>query len=160
MMKITILCVGKLKEGIYREAVGEYEKRLGRYCKVEIVEVADERIPERAGNALLEQVRVKEGERLLAKVKEDAFLVALDMHGEPFTSEEFAQWMAQAEVRSFGHIVFIIGGSVGLHEMVKRHVNQMISFSKMTFPHQLMRVILCEQLYRSYQIRGGGAYHK
>jgi 23S rRNA (pseudouridine1915-N3)-methyltransferase len=160
MMKITILCVGKLKEGFYREAVGEYEKRLGRYCKLKIVEVADERIPEKAGNALLEQVRVKEGERLLAKVKEDAFLVALDMHGMQYNSEEFAQWMEQAEVRSSGHMIFIIGGSVGLHDMVKRRVNHMISFSKMTFPHQLMRVILCEQLYRSYQIRSGGAYHK
>jgi 23S rRNA (pseudouridine1915-N3)-methyltransferase len=159
-MKITILCVGKIKDEFYRDAVAEYEKRLGRYCKLDIQEVPDERIPDRASDALLKQIQEKEADHLMARVRAGAFLVALDMRGEQFSSEGFAQWMEQAEVQSQSHIVFIIGGSVGLHEKIKERVNYQISFSKMTFPHQLMRVILCEQLYRSYQIRSGGAYHK
>lgn len=159
-MKITILCVGKIKEKFYREAVEEYCKRLSRYCKPQIIEVADEKTPDRAALAEEEQIKKKEGERLLAKIKEDAHVVTLEIAGKKLTSEAFARELDRAGIAGKSHIQFVIGGSLGLHKSVSERADLKLSFSDMTFPHQLMRVILCEQIYRGYRIICGEPYHK
>ena len=159
-MKISIACVGKIKEKFYRDAVAEYEKRLSRYCKLEILEVADEKTPDGAGAALEEQIREKEGRRLLEKIREDAFVCSLEIEGKRLTSEGFAGWMEDLTVKGTSHIVFVIGGSLGLHESVRKRAAMALSFSDMTFPHQLMRVILAEQIYRAFRIIQGAPYHK
>lgn len=159
-MKITILCVGKIKESFYREAIAEYAKRLSRYCRLEIVEVADEKTPDRASEALEEQVREREADRILARLEEGAYVCTLEIQGRRCTSEGFAEMVNQAGLSGQSHIVFVVGGSLGLHEKVRKRSNRAVSFSDMTFPHQLMRVILCEQIYRAYRIINGEPYHK
>ena len=159
-MKITILCVGRIKEKFYRDAIDEYAKRLGKYCKFEIIEVADEKTPDKASMAEEEQIKAKEAERLLSKLKDDAFVCTLEILGKKFNSEGFAGFIEQTALRGKSHIAFIIGGSLGLHSSVLKRSDQAISFSDMTFPHQLMRVILCEQIYRGYRITNGEPYHK
>ncbi len=159
-MKITIVCVGKVKEKFFREAVSEYEKRLSRYCRFDIVEVADEKTPEGAGSLQEEQIREKEGRRILEKLREDAFVCTLEINGKRLSSEELARWMEKLTVGGTSHIMFVIGGSLGLHESVSRRADLRLSFSDMTFPHQLMRVILTEQVYRAFRIIHGEPYHK
>lgn len=159
-MRITILCVGKIKEKFYRDAIEEYKKRLGRYCKLEIIEVADEKTPEGASQALEQQIKEKEGERLLLKMKEDACVIALAIDGKMRDSVELAEHLDRLAVSGRSHITFVIGGSLGLSEAVLKRADEKLSFSKMTFPHQLMRVILLEQIYRSYRIMNGEPYHK
>lgn len=159
-MRISIICVGKIKEKFYRDAIDEYAKRLGKYCKLEIVEVADEKTPDKASAAEEEQIKLKEAERILAKIKDDAYVCTLEILGNKYTSESFAGMLEQAAVNGKSHIVFVIGGSLGLHSSVLKRSNKGISFSDMTFPHQLMRVILCEQIYRAYRIISGEPYHK
>lgn len=159
-MKITILCVGKIKESFYRDAIGEYTKRLSKYCKIDIIEVADEKTPDKASAALEEQIKEKEADRLLARLDESAYVYTLEIQGKRYSSRAFAGAINQAGINGCSHITFIIGGSLGLHEKVMKRSDQAISFSDMTFPHQLMRVILCEQLYRAYRIISGEPYHK
>lgn len=159
-MKISILCVGKIKEKFYKDAVEEYCKRLSVYCKTEIVEVADEKTPDGIGALAEEQIKKKEGERLLSKVKEDAFVIALVIKGQKMDSVAFAELLQKTGLSGKSHIQFIIGGSLGLHEAVIKRADFKLSFSDMTFPHQLMRVILCEQIYRGYRIISGAPYHK
>lgn len=159
-MKITILCVGKIKESFYRQAIDEYSKRLSKYCKFEVVEVADEKTPDKASETLEMQIKEKEADRILDKIKEDAYVFTLEIKGKRFTSEGFADCIQNVTVRGKSHLVFIIGGSLGLHDKVLRRSDQAISFSDMTFPHQLMRVILLEQIYRCYRILNGEPYHK
>lgn len=159
-MKISIVCVGKIKESFYREAVAEYAKRLSRYCRLEIIEVADEKTPEGASLQMEEQIRDKEGRRILEKLQEDAFVCTLEIGGKNLSSEGLAQWMEKLTVGGTSHIMFVIGGSLGLHESVSRRADLALSFSEMTFPHQLMRVILTEQIYRAFRIIHGEPYHK
>ncbi len=159
-MKISIVCVGKIKESFYREAVAEYAKRLSRYCKPEIIEVADEKTPDGASPQMEEQIREKEGRRILEKLQEDAFICTLEICGRKLSSEELARWMEKLTVNGISHIMFVIGGSLGLHEAVSRRADFALSFSDMTFPHQLMRVILSEQIYRAFRIIHGEPYHK
>lgn len=159
-MKITIICVGKVKEKFYRDAVSEYEKRLGRYCKLELVEVADEKTPEGASELAEERIKEKEAGRILEKIRDDAFVCTLEIAGKRFSSEGLARWMEQLAVNGNSHIVFVIGGSLGLHESVRRRSDMAVSFSDMTFPHQLMRVILVEQIYRMFRIIHREPYHK
>ncbi len=159
-MRVTILCVGKIKESFYRQAIDEYAKRLSKYCKFEVIEVADEKTPDKASEALENQIREKEADRLLEKIKEDAYVFTLEIKGKRFTSEGFAECIQKAAVSGKSHLVFIIGGSLGLHDKVLKRSNRSISFSDMTFPHQLMRVILSEQIYRAYRIINGEPYHK
>ena len=159
-MKISIACVGKIKEKFYKDAISEYEKRLSRYCKLEFLEVADEKTPDGASEALEEQIKEKEARRLLEKIREDAFVCALEIEGKRLTSEGFARWMEGLTVRGTSHIVFVIGGSLGLHASLRRRADMALSFSDMTFPHQLMRVILVEQIYRGFRIMHGEPYHK
>ena len=159
-MKITILTVGKIKEKFYREAIQEYTKRLSRYCKVEIVEVADEKTPDRASEIEEKLIKEKEGERLLRYVKDTDHVCALAIEGQQLDSVELAGKLEALGIGGISNIVFIIGGSLGLSEQVLRRADYKLSFSKMTFPHQLMRVILLEQIYRSFRIIHGEPYHK
>ena len=159
-MKITVIAAGKIKEKFYRDAVAEYEKRLGRYCKMDIIQVEDERTPDKAGAALEEMTRRKEAERILKHIREDAYVITLEILGKQATSEEFADKIEELGVQGKSHIVFIIGGSIGLGEEVLKRSDHALSFSRMTFPHQLMRVILLEQIYRGFRIINGAPYHK
>lgn len=159
-MKITILCVGKVKEKFYRDAIGEYQKRLSRYCKLEIVEVADEKTPDGASETVENQIKEKEGNRILSKIREEDYVIALAIDGKMQDSVELSKNIQQLGVRGKSSIVFVIGGSLGLSEEVLKRADEKLSFSKMTFPHQLMRVILLEQVYRSYRIMNGEPYHK
>ena len=159
-MKITLLTVGKIKEKYLKDAIAEYSKRLSKYCKLEIIEVADEKTPDNASEVVENVIRDKEGERLLKYVKDDAFVITLEIKGKMMTSEELAEKIDTLGIRGVSHIMFIIGGSIGLWEDVIKRSDFALSFSKMTFPHQLMRVILLEQIYRSYRIISGEPYHK
>lgn len=159
-MKITIICVGKIKEDFYRKAVSEYEKRLSRYCRLEIIEVEDEKTPDRASPALEEQIKEKEAARILRHLKEDAYIFTLEIKGESLDSVSFARQIEGLGIRGISHIQFVIGGSLGLHKSVSKAADKAVSFSDMTFPHQLMRVILLEQIYRGYRIISGEPYHK
>ncbi len=159
-MKISIVCVGKIKESFYRQAIEEYAKRLSKYCKLEIIEVADEKTPDKASEALESQIKEKEADRILEKIKEDAYVFTLEIKGKSYTSEAFAEMIQKTTVQGKSHLVFVIGGSLGLHEKVLKRSNHAISFSDMTFPHQLMRVILTEQIYRAFRIINGEPYHK
>lgn len=159
-MKITLITVGKIKEKYFTDAIAEYAKRLSRYCKLEIVEVADEKTPDNASEGLENQIKEKEGERILSKVPESAYVVALAIDGKQLSSEELADKMEKWNVNGVSHLVFIIGGSLGLTQKVLNRADYSLSFSKMTFPHQLMRVVLLEQIYRSFRIRNHEPYHK
>lgn len=158
-MKITIITVGKIKEKYLKDAIAEYSKRLSKYCKLEIVEVADEKhriTPVKRWKTRYGQRK----ERILKYVKDDAYVVTLEIKGRQVTSEELADKIDTLGIQGTSHITFIIGGSIGLGEQVLARSDYALSFSKMTFPHQLMRVILLEQIYRSYRIIHGEPYHK
>ncbi|MDO4304833.1 MAG: 23S rRNA (pseudouridine(1915)-N(3))-methyltransferase RlmH [Bacillota bacterium] len=159
-MKITLICVGKIKEDFYKRAVSEFEKRLSRYCRLEIIEVQDEKTPDHASPAEEEQIKEKEAARILKHLKEDAYIFTLEIEGKQPDSVSFARKINELGVQGKSHIQFVIGGSLGLHQSVSKAADEAVSFSKMTFPHQLMRVILLEQIYRGYRISMGEPYHK
>ena len=159
-MKITIVCVGKVKEKYLRDAISEYEKRLSRYCRLQVIEVADEKTPDGASAVAEDQIREKEAERILKNLRSEDPVVTLEIEGKQVDSVSFAQKIEQMGVEGVSHIQFVIGGSLGLHEKVSKVSGWKLSFSKMTFPHQLMRVILLEQIYRGYRIINGEPYHK
>ncbi|BCK00476.1 23S rRNA (pseudouridine(1915)-N(3))-methyltransferase RlmH [Anaerocolumna chitinilytica] len=159
-MKITVIGVGKIKENYLTQAILEYSKRLSRYTKLEIVEVSDEKTPDGASEAEELQIKHMEGERILKQVKEGSFVFALAIEGKMYDSVEFAEQLEKLRTNGKSHLTFIIGGSLGLSEAVIKRSDALISFSKMTFPHQLMRVILLEQIYRAYRITAGEPYHK
>lgn len=159
-MKITVITVGKIKEKYLRDAIAEYSKRLSKYCKLEILEVADEKTPENASETVEEGIRQKEGERILKHIKEDAYVITLEIGGKMLDSVEFSRKIESLGIQGKSHICFVIGGSIGLGQEVLKRSDYGLSFSKMTFPHQLMRVILLEQIYRSYRIMSNEPYHK
>ena len=159
-MKITVITVGKIKEKYLRDAVAEYVKRLSRYCKLEIIEVADEKTPDQAGETVEEQIRDKEGDRILKYIRDDMYVITLEIGGKMLSSEELADKINMLGIQGQSSVVFVIGGSIGLGREVLKRSDYALSFSKMTFPHQLMRVILLEQVYRSYRIINGEPYHK
>lgn len=160
-MLIKIVAVGKIKEKFYKDAIGEYEKRMKAYNKVEIVEVADEKAPETLSDKEIEIVKESEGERILSKIKEDSFVVTLEINGKALDSIKFAKLIQDEMLDGFGRdLVFVIGGSNGLGANVLKRSNYRLSFGKMTYPHQLMRVILMEQIYRAYRIINKEPYHK
>ena len=159
-MKITVITVGKIKEKYLEDAIAEYSKRLSRYCKLEIIQVADEKTPDRASEVVETQIKDKEGERILSHIKDTAYVVALAIEGKMISSEELAELIDGLGVRGESHIQFVIGGSLGLSKKVLERADYKLSFSRMTFPHQLMRVRLLEQIYRSYRIVNGEPYHK
>ena len=160
-MDIKIIAVGKIKEKFYKEAIDEYLKRMQAYNRLEIIEVADEMAAETLSEKELEQVKEKEGERILGKISKEDYVVSLEILGKQMDSIEFAKFIENEMAEGFGrNLVFIIGGSNGLAKEVSQRSNKKLSFGKMTYPHQLMRVILTEQIYRAYRIINGHPYHK
>ena len=159
-MKITLITVGKIKEKYLSDAINEYKKRLSKYCKLEIIEVADEKTPDNASENVENAIKSKEAERILKSIKGDPFIITLEINGHMLTSEQLAEKIDNLGIQGKSHIVFIIGGSLGLGNEILKISDYALSFSKMTFPHQLMRVILLEQIYRSYRINYGEPYHK
>lgn len=159
-MKITCVVVGKIKEKYFTDAIKEYSKRLGRYCKLEIAELADEKTPDGASAAEELAIREKEGERILKALKDDAYVIALAIEGQMLDSVELSRKIESLGINGVSHIAFVIGGSLGLSPAVMKRADYSLSFSRMTFPHQLMRVVLLEQLYRSYRIMKHEPYHK
>ena len=159
-MNISIIAVGKLKEKYLKSAIDEYAKRLGRYCKLEIIELPDEKTPDNASPKDEEIIKDKEGNLILSKIKDNAYVVAMDLKGKHLTSEEFSKFISNCGVNGNSNIVFVIGGSLGLSEEVIKRADYKLCFSKMTFPHQLFRVMLLEQIYRAYRIINNAPYHK
>lgn len=159
-MKITLVTVGKIKEKFFEDAIKEYSKRLSRYCKLEILQVADEKTPEGASEVVELQIKEKEGQRILSLIRDDAYVIALAIEGKMLDSEELAERIEKLGVSGISQIVFVIGGSLGLSAQVMKRADYALSFSRMTFPHQLMRVVLLEQIYRSYRIMNHQPYHK
>ncbi len=157
---ISIICVGRIKEKYWNDAIAEYTKRLSRYTKLQVIEVADEKTPDGASEAICDQIKKKEADRILKALDENAFVCTLEIKGKRFTSEGFADFIKERQVKGDSHIQFVIGGSLGLHESILKRSDMAISFSDMTFPHQMMRVILLEQIYRGYRIINGEPYHK
>lgn len=159
-MNITIIAVGKVKEFYLQGGIDEYAKRLSRYCKLEFIEVPDEKAPESLSRKEMNQVMDAEGKRILSKVPKDTYVIALDRRGVNMTSEELANKIEDIQTYNSSHIVFIIGGSLGLSTEVRRNVDLELSFSSFTLPHQLMRLVLLEQIYRSFRINNNETYHK
>ena len=160
MQKVSIICVGKMKEKFYIDAAAEYAKRLSRFCKLEITELPEERLPEDPSQAQIDAALAKEADLIRGKLPPSAFLIAMCVEGTPRSSESLAQLMAEAANQGGSHLVFLIGGSFGLHPAVKALAAVKLSMSPMTFPHHLARVMLLEQIYRGYQINTGSKYHK
>lgn len=160
IVNISIITVGKLKEKYLKMGIDEYLKRLNAYAKVEVIEVADEKAPEELSESEMVQVKQKEGERILAKISQDTYVIGLAINGKMQSSEELADTLDKLATYGKSKIAFIIGGSLGLSEEVLKRANEHLSFSKMTFPHQLMKLILVEQIYRAYRINRGEPYHK
>lgn len=159
-MNITLITVGKIKEKYLKDAVDEYRKRLSRYCKLDIVEIQDEKTPDNASLKEEQIIKDKEGEGILKCLKDNVYVVALDLKGKMLSSEELSDFIKDLGITGESNIAFIIGGSLGLSEAVLNRANYKLCFSKMTFPHQLMRVILLEQVYRGFRIMKGEPYHK
>lgn len=160
MQKVTILCTGKLKEKFYLDAAAEYVKRLSRFCKLEICELPEERLPEDPSPAQIEAALSKEADAVRAKLPTSCLLIAMCVEGKEHSSEELARYLADSAAQGASHIVFLIGSSYGMHASLKRQAALRLSMSPMTFPHHLLRVMLLEQIYRAYQINAGSKYHK
>lgn len=159
-MKVKFITVGKLKEKYLREGIQEYQKRLSRFTQVEMIELPDERIPDRASQSEKEHIIEKEGQRIAAKIQDRDYLVVLAIEGRLQSSEEFSKELAQATLKGYSTLTFVIGGSLGLSEKLKKQANLLISFGRLTLPHQLMKLVLVEQVYRSFMIQEGSPYHK
>lgn len=159
-MNIDILCVGRLKEKYLKDAVAEYSKRLSRYCNLNIIETPDEKVSEDQGEAMDEKTRTAEGGRLLKHIRDDAYIITLEIEGKNLSSTELASMIYETGLKGISRIQFIIGGSIGLSDEIIKRADMHLSFSRMTFPHQLMRVVLLEQIYRSFKINSNEPYHK
>lgn len=159
-MKITIISVGKIKEKFFTDAINEYSKRLSKFCKLSEEIIQDERADENFSQTEIEQVKIKEGTKILNKIKQNTFVFVLDLHGEQLSSEGLAQKINDLGVKGYSDLTFVIGGSNGLSDYVLKRADFKLSFSKMTFPHQLFKVILLEQIYRAFKINSGESYHK
>ena len=159
MLHINVLCVGKVKETFFKEAIFEYSKRLSRFCDLNIIEIQDEKIPDKSNEKIEQEIKDNEGNNILSHIKKDSYVIALDLRGKEFDSVTFSQEISRLSITN-SNITFIIGGSLGLSEKVLSSCNEKICFSKLTFPHQLIRIFLLEQLYRSFKIANNEAYHK
>ncbi len=159
-MKIKIVTVGKLKEKYLKDGIAEYSKRISRFATVEMVELADEKTPDRASDSENEKILDVEGNRILSKIGDREFVVVLAIEGKTLSSEEFSKQLEQASINGFSTLTFVIGGSLGLSKEVKKRANLSVSFGHLTLPHQLMRLVLTEQIYRAFTIQQGSPYHK
>ena len=159
MVHINIICVGKIKENYLKEAILEYSKRLSKYCKLSFIEVEDEQIPNNLNSKISENIKEIEGNKILSHIK-NSYVIALDLKGKQYTSEEFSKKLENIVLLNNSNITFIIGGSLGLSKKVLQNSNELICFSKMTFPHQLIRVFVLEQLFRAFKIQNNETYHR
>ena len=159
MVHINIICVGKIKENYLKDAILEYSKRLSRYCKLNIIEITDEQIPNNLNNKISENIKNIEGTKILSYIK-NSYVISLDLNGKQFSSEEFSNKLENIAININSNISFIIGGSLGLSKDVILNSNELICFSKMTFPHQLIRVFLLEQIFRAFKIQNNETYHR
>lgn len=159
MLTIQIVCIGKIKEKYLQDAINEYSKRLSKYCKLVITELSDEKIPDKLNDTLSEQIKEKECDKIFNSIKKDSYIIALDLNGTEFSSEDFSKKIDEISMKN-SNITFIIGGSLGLTKNLLNQCNLKVSFSKMTFPHQLFRVFLLEQVFRAFKISHGETYHK
>ena len=160
MLHINIICVGKLKEKYLQDALSEYSKRLSKYCNLNIIELPDEKLPNNLNDSLINQIKQKESNNILSHIEKGSYVLALDLKGKQFSSEEFSKKIADISLNSFSSITFIIGGTLGLYENVLKNSNELICFSKMTFPHQLIRIFLLEQIFRAFKISNNETYHR
>lgn len=159
-MKVKLISVGKLKEKYLKDGIAEYSKRLSRFTKLDLIELADEKTPDKASPAENQQIMAKEAERILGKITEREFVIALAIEGQQQSSEQFSQFLVQTTLKGYSNITFVIGGSLGLAPQVKSRANLLMSFGQLTLPHQLMRLVLLEQVYRAFMIQEGSPYHK
>ena len=159
MLTINIICTGKIKEKFFRDAVDEYSKRLSKYCKLNILELPDEKIPDKLNSSISEEIKNKECKNVLEHIKKDSYIICLDLKGKQLSSEEFSKNIENISMQS-SNITVIIGGSLGINEKLLNISNQKICFSKMTFPHQLIRIFLLEQIFRAFKISNGETYHR
>ena len=159
-MKIKVVTVGKLKEKYLKDGIAEYSKRISRFAKLEMIELADEKTPDRASESENQKILEIEGQRILSKVGDRDFVIVLAIEGKTFSSEEFSKQLEEAFIKGFSTLTFIIGGSLGLSSAVKNRANLSVSFGRLTLPHQLMRLVLAEQIYRAFTIQQGSPYHK
>lgn len=159
-MKIKLVTVGKLKEKYLKDGIAEYAKRLKNFTKFELIELSDEKTPDKASYLENQQILEKEGNRILSKITDKEFVIALAIEGQQFPSEEFSKILSDITIRGISNITFVIGGSLGLSNTVKKRANLLMSFGKLTLPHQLMRLVLVEQIYRAFMIQQGSPYHK
>ena len=159
MLNITIVCIGKLKETYLKDAIAEYSKRLQKYCTFNITELQDEKLPNKLNENIIQEIKNKESNKLLQAIKKDSYVFCLDLKGKQFSSEEFSKKLEDIALNENSHITFVIGGTLGLNNEILERSNEKISFSKMTFPHQLIRVFLLEQLFRAFKISKGETYH-
>lgn len=159
MIYIDVVCVGKVKEDYLKSAIAEYSKRLSKYCNLNIIEVPDEKLPDKLNSSIISEIKQKECNKIIAHVKKDSYVICLDLKGKELSSEEFSKKIDDIGLNFNSHITFIIGGTLGLTEEVLSLANEKLCFSKMTFPHQLIRVFLLEQLFRSFKISRNETYH-
>ncbi|MBW8107328.1 MULTISPECIES: 23S rRNA (pseudouridine(1915)-N(3))-methyltransferase RlmH [Streptococcus] len=159
-MKIKVVTVGKLKEKYLKDGIAEYSKRISRFAKFEMIELSDEKTPDKASESENQNILEIEGQRILSKVADRDFVIALAIEGKMFSSEEFSKQLEEASIKGFSTLTFIIGGSLGLSSAVKNRANLSVSFGRLTLPHQLMRLVLVEQIYRAFTIQQGSPYHK
>ena len=159
MININIICVGKLKEDYLKNAISEYSKRLSKYSNLSIIELQDEKLPNKINDTIKDEIKKKEGEKIISQIKKDSYTMVLDLKGKEMTSEDFSRKIESIGVNGFSTINFVIGGTLGLSNEVLEKANELISFSKMTFPHQLIRVFLLEQIFRAFKISNNETYH-
>ena len=160
MLTINILCVGKIKENYLKDAIAEYSKRLSKYCNLNIIEVPDEKVPDKLSDNVIQLIKNEEAKKMLNNIKKDTYIICLDLKGKQYTSEEFSQRIENIAVNGNSSITFVIGGTLGIGEEVLNLSKEKICFSKMTFPHQLIRVFLLEQIFRGFKISNGETYHR
>ena len=159
MLNISIVCVGKIKENYLKDAISEYSKRLGRFCNLNIIELQDEKLPEKLNDSIINELKNKECSKIMQAIKKDSYVICLDLKGKEFSSEEFSKKIENISLNFNSRITFVIGGTLGLNEEILSLSNEKICFSKMTFPHQLIRVFLLEQLFRAFKISNNETYH-
>ncbi len=159
MIHINLICIGKLKEKYLKDAIDEYSKRLQKYCKLNIIELNDESLPNKLNNTVIQDIKEKESNKILDTIKGSSYIIALDLEGKQLTSEEFSKKIEDISIQGYSEITFIIGGTLGLSEKLKQSSNELLSFSKMTFPHQIIRVFLLEQIFRGFKIANNETYH-
>lgn len=160
MLHINIICVGKLKEKYLQDALAEYSKRLSKYCILNIIELPDEKVPDNLNDSLASKIKEKEANRILSHIDKSSYVITLDLNGKQYSSEEFSNKISNISLNNSSNITFIIGGTLGLSEKILRYSNELICFSKMTFPHQLIRIFLIEQIFRAFKISNNETYHR